>query len=126
MNTFGSETGLGGKGSVTLDVGGSEEGWTGTIDREAVRRVIRSILSQLKSCYERQLRVDSSLEGKVVIQFEIAEQGRVRSAFTKSTSLNNTIVETCVAARIREARFPEPPTGTIAVVDYPFVFGAQK
>lgn len=126
MNTFGSGTGLGGKGSVTLDVGGSEEGWTGTIDREAVRRVIRSILSQLKSCYERQLRVDSALEGKVVIQFEIAEQGRVRSAMTKSTSLNNTTVESCVAARIREARFPEPPTGTIAVVDYPFVFGAQK
>lgn len=126
MNTFGSGTGLGGKGSVTLDIGGSEEGWTGTIDREAVRRVIRSILSQLKSCYERQLRVDSTLEGKVVIQFEIAEQGRVRSASTKSTSLNNTTVESCVAARIREARFPEPPTGTIAVVDYPFVFGAQK
>lgn len=126
MNTYGGGMGLGGKGNVTIDAGGSDEGWEGTIDREAVRRVIRSILNQIKSCYERQLRVNSSLEGKVVIQFEIMEQGRVRSSKTKSSSMNDGTVESCVAARIREARFPEPPPGTIAVVDYPFVFGAQK
>lgn len=126
MSAYGSGVGLGGKGNVTIDAGGSEEGWEGTIDREAVRRVIRSILNQIKSCYERQLRIKTSLEGKVVIQFEIMEQGRVRSARTKSTSMNDDVVESCVASRIREARFPEPPTGTIAVVDYPFVFGAQK
>lgn len=126
MSTYGGGMGLGGKGNVTIDAGGSEEGWEGTIDREAVRRVIRSILNQIKSCYERQLRVNSSLEGKVVIQFEIMEQGRVRSSKTKSTTMNDGTVESCVASRIREARFPEPPPGTIAVVDYPFVFGAQK
>ncbi len=126
MSSYGSGVGLGGKGNVTIDAGGADAGWEGTIDREAVRRVIRSILNQIKSCYERQLRVNSSLEGKVVIQFEIMEQGRVRTAKTKSTSLNDGTVESCVAARIREARFPEPPPGTIAVVDYPFVFGAQK
>ncbi len=126
MSSYGSGMGLGGKGNVSIDAGGADEGWEGTIDREAVRRVIRSILNQIKSCYERQLRVNSSLEGKVVIQFEIMEQGRVRTAKTKSSTLSDATVETCVAARIREARFPEPPTGTIAVVDYPFVFGAQR
>ncbi|MFN7824557.1 MAG: AgmX/PglI C-terminal domain-containing protein [Pseudobdellovibrionaceae bacterium] len=126
MSTYGGGVGLGGKGSVTIIPGGADEGWVGSIDREAVRRVIRSILNQIKSCYERQLRVNSTLEGKVIIQFEIAEQGRVRTAKTKSTSLNDSTVESCVASRIREARFPEPPSGTIAVVDFPFVFGAQK
>src|SRR6185312_13203514 len=57
MSNYGAGIGLGGKGNVTIDVGGAEEGWEGTIDKEAVRRVIRSILSQIKSCYERQLRV---------------------------------------------------------------------
>lgn len=126
MSTYGSGVGLGGKGNVTIDAGGSDEGWDGTIDREAVRRVIRSILSQIKSCYERELRVKKGLEGKVVIQFEIMEQGRVRSAHTKSSTMGNPTVESCVAARIREARFPEPPPGSVAVVDYPFVFGAQE
>lgn len=126
MSNYGSGIGLGGKGNVTIEPGGADEAWEGTIDREAVRRVILSIINQIKSCYERQLRVDSSLEGKVVIRFEIMEQGRVRSAKTQSTSLNNSTVESCVATRIREARFPEPPEGTVAQVDYPFVFGAQK
>lgn len=126
MSSYGSGVGLGGKGNVSIVPGGEEEGWDGTIDREAVRRVIRSILNQIKSCYERQLRVNSSLEGKVVIQFEIMDQGRVRTAKTKSSTLSDSTVESCVAARIKEARFPEPPQGVIAVVDYPFVFGAQK
>ncbi len=126
MSAYGAGTGLGGKGNVTIDAGGSDEGWEGTIDREAVRRVIRSILNQIKGCYERQLSMKPGLEGKVVIQFEIMEQGRVRSSKTRSTTMNDAAVESCVAARIRDARFPEPPTGTIAVVDYPFVFGAQK
>lgn len=126
MSNYGSGVGLGGKGNVTIEPGGADEAWEGTIDREAVRRVIKSILNQIKSCYERQLRVNSTLEGKVVIRFEIMEQGRVRSAKTQSTSLNDATVESCVASRIREARFPEPPPGTVAVVDYPFVFGAQK
>jgi len=126
MSNYGAGIGLGGKGNVTIDVGGAEEGWEGTIDKEAVRRVIRSILSQIKSCYERQLRVKSDLEGKVVIQFEIIDQGRVRVAKTKSTTMNDPTVESCVAGRIKSARFPEPPAGTIAVVDYPFVFGKQQ
>lgn len=126
MSTYGSGTGLGGKGQVNIEASGDDAAWEGTIDREAVRRVIRSILSQIKSCYERQLRSNSQLEGKVVIQFEIGAQGRVDVAKTRSTTLNDATTESCVAARIKEARFPEPPPGSIAVVDYPFVFGAQK
>lgn len=118
--------GMGGKGSVLIEQGGAEEAFEGSIDREAVRRVIRSILSQIKSCYERRLRSDSGLEGKVVIRFVIEEQGRVRRAETKSSTLNDREVESCVAMRIREQRFPDPPAGTIAEVDYPFVFGMQK
>lgn len=125
QNAYGG-VGFGGKGNVSIDAGGTEADFVGTIDREAVRRVIRTILSQIKSCYERQLRVNSTLEGKIVIQFEIEEQGRVRAAKTKSTSLNDAQVESCVASRIREQRFPEPPPGTVAVVDYPFVFGSQR
>jgi outer membrane biosynthesis protein TonB len=115
-----------GKGRVTIDVPGTNAEFVGTIDREAVRRVIRSILSQIRACYEKQLRLNPTLSGKVVITFEIAEQGRVTSAVPKSSSLPDPEVGRCVAARIKSQRFPEPPAGTIAVVDYPFVFDSQK
>lgn len=118
--------GFGGKGSVAIEAGGAEAEFVGTIDREAVRRVVRSKLMEIKSCYERALNMDKSLEGKVVIRFQIEEQGRVRVASTKSTTLNNRQVEECVATRIKNAIFPEPPPGTVAEVDYPFVFGSQN
>ena len=125
-SNYGSGVGIGGKNSVMVDPGGAEEQFTGTIDKEAVRRVIKRGLNQIKSCYERQLRVNSSLEGKVVIYFEIEEQGHVRLAKASSSTLNDPAVESCVAARIKEWRFPEPPVGVVAGVYYPFVFGAQR
>lgn len=120
------DVGIGGKGSVAIDAGGMGAEWTGTIDREAVRRVIRSILSQIKSCYERQLRSHPELEGKVVINFEIYTKGQVRVATPKEAPGLLRPVAECVAARIKDQRFPEPPEGSFASVDFPFVFGAQK
>lgn len=118
--------GLGGKGSVSVDPGGAEESFEGSIDREAVRRAIRAILNEIKNCYERRLQSNSNLGGKVVIRFVIGDQGRVRQASTKSTTLNDAVVESCVAARIKNQRFPDPPEGTVAEVDYPFVFDSQR
>ena len=115
-----------GKGRVTIDVPGTNAEFVGSIDREAVRRVIRSILSQIRSCYEKRLRLNPTLGGKIVITFEIAEQGRVTASNPKSNTLADPEVGSCVAARIKAQRFPEPPAGTIAVVDYPFVFDSQK
>lgn len=126
MSTYGSGVGLGGKGNVTIDAGGSDEAWEGSLDREAIRRTIMSILNQIKSCYERRLKINSSLEGKVVIEFEIIEQGQVSYSKVKSSTLKDQNVESCVAARIENTRFPEPPTGLKGTVTYPFVFGAQK
>lgn len=119
-------TGMGTKGNVTIEAGGADASFEGTIDREAVRRVIRSIHSQIKSCYERGLRTNSALAGKVMIQFRIVEQGRVTVSKASSSTLGNREVEECVAARIKEQRFPDPPPGTEALVEYPFVFDAQK
>lgn len=123
---YGGGVGFGGKGSVSIEAGGAEASFEGTIDREAVRRVIRSIHSQIKSCYERGLRMNSSLAGKVIIQFRIVEQGRVSVSKALTSSLGSREVEECVAARIKEQRFPDPPPGTEALVEYPFVFDAQK
>jgi len=115
-----------GKGRVTIDVPGTNAEFVGTIDREAVRRVIRSILSQIRSCYEKQLRLNPTLGGKIVVTFEIAERGQVTVSAPKTSTLPDPEVGRCVAARIQSQRFPEPPAGTIAVVDYPFVFDSQK
>ncbi|MBC7467124.1 MAG: AgmX/PglI C-terminal domain-containing protein [Bdellovibrio sp.] len=125
---YGSGTGFGSKDQVAIQAGGAEEAWDGTIDREAVRRVVRSALTAFKSCYEREYKKDSKLEGKVYIVWEIIEKGvavNARVDKAKST-INNSAVEECVRTRLLALRFPEPPAGSKAEVTYPFMFQGQK
>lgn len=128
MTGSGASMGFGDKGKVQIEAGGNEENFTGTIDKEAVRRVVKSALAQFKACYEREYRMNSKLEGKVVVQWEIHEQGVAKNAQivrVKST-INNSAVEDCVKNRMMALKFPEPPPGTAAEVTYPFIFQGQK
>lgn len=128
MGTAGNGTGFGSKDRVEIKGGGAEEEFIGSIDKEAVRRAIRDSYSAFKACFEREYKKDSRLEGKVVIAFEIHEKGIARNAKVEKnkSSINNSAVEECVRARMLTIRFPEPPTGAIAEIVFPFVFRGQQ
>lgn len=128
MAGMGTGTGFGDKGKVQIVGGGSEESFVGSIDKEAVRRVVKSALAQFKACYEREYHMNSKLEGKVVIQWEIHAQGVAKNAIViqNRSTLNNSAVEECVKNRMMALKFPEPPPGTAAEVTYPFIFQGQK
>ena len=121
-------SGFGEKGKVQIAAGGNEEEFTGSIDKEAVRRVVKSALNQFKACYEKEYRMNSRLEGKLVIQWEIHERGEAKNAkvVRAKSTINNTAVENCVRDRMLLLKFPEPPPGTAAEVTYPFIFQGQK
>lgn len=128
MSAYGSGTGFGSKDQVAIQAGGAEEEFSGSIDKEAVRRVVKSALNSFKACYEREYKKDSKLEGKVMIAWEIHEKGIAKNArvIKEKSSMNNATVEECVRSRLVALRFPEPPAGTFADVTYPFVFQGQK
>jgi hypothetical protein len=128
MAGMGTGTGFGNKGKVQIVGGGSEEAFVGSIDKEAVRRVVKSALQQFKACYEREYHMNSKLEGKVVVQWEIHAQGVAKNAIViqSRSTLNNPAVEECVKNRMMALKFPEPPPGTAAEVTYPFIFQGQK
>ena len=128
MSEFGTGVGFGSKDQVAVQPGGAEEEFVGSIDREAVRRVVKSAISAFKACYDREYRKNTKLEGKVVISWEIHERGVAQNAKVNKdkSTLGNSTVEECVRARMLTLRFPEPPAGTIAEVTYPFLFQGQK
>lgn len=128
MSAYGSGTGFGEKDQVAIQAGGAEEEFVGTIDREAVRRVVRSAINSFKACYEREYKKDTKLEGKVVIAWEIHEKGVAKNARVVSakSTIGNAAVEDCVRSRMLTLRFPEPPQGTMAEVMFPFVFQGQR
>lgn len=127
MGTVGTG-GFGEKDQVAIQPGGSEEEFVGSIDREAVRRAVRAHLSDFKACYDREYNRNSKLAGKVVISWEIHSRGVARNAkvVKDKTTIGNASVEECVRSRMLAIAFPEPPTGTIAEVTYPFLFQGQK
>lgn len=117
--------GIGTRGKVEIEVGGQEAEVTGTIDREAIRRVVQANIKAIQFCYETALQRDKDLYGKLVLEWDIAERGRVTRAVVKSSTLSNNQVATCIINRLKTWTFPEPPPNQIAVVAYPFVFSSQ-
>lgn len=118
--------GIGAKGSVDIDIGGQEAEFSGSIDREAIRRIVLANKSAIRSCYDRALQRKPDLYGKVVIEWDIEERGRVTQGRVKSDSLaDGGGVARCVLGVIKSLRFPEPPPDQIGRVSYPFLFSSQ-
>lgn len=117
--------GIGKKGAVEINVGGQDADFVGTMDREAIRRVILANKRAIRACYERELQRSPNMYGKLVLQWNIEDKGRVTEAKVKSNSLGTKKVASCIISRLRTWRFPEPPPGTIGQVSYPFVFTSQ-
>lgn len=114
--------GLGGRVGVKVVPGGDGEAFSGTIDKEAIRRVIRSNERIIRTCYERELNRTPDLVGKLTIEFDIGEKGVVLRTAVKVNELGNRAVADCLTSRLKTWRFPEPPTNEVVTVAYPFAF----
>jgi outer membrane biosynthesis protein TonB len=126
---YGSADGFGDKSSVAVDAGDSEADFAGTIDKEAVRRVIRHYLYEIRGCYTKELNKlerGQRLEGKVAVTWDIVAKGAAKNVRISSTSLHNKNIEECIRARLSSWEFPSPPVGMTAEVTYPFVFRPEK
>jgi TonB family protein len=122
--SYGTGVGLGGKKSADIAIAASDPEITGSIDRELIRRVVRSHLEQLQYCFDVQLTKNPKLSGRVAVRWVVTEQGTVSSSVVASTTTGNNELDTCVAGRVLTWVFPKPKGGGVAVVTYPFVFKA--
>jgi hypothetical protein len=110
-------------GTVTRATSRSISAPQGSIDREAVARVINSHLQEVHACYERALLKEPSLAGKVVLEWTIGGAGRVVAAKTRSSTLNNASVEACILNSLKGWAFPAPKGGVV-IISYPFIFNS--
>lgn len=130
----GGATGYKGSGSLSLgNIGNAEVGALeeesevdGGLDKEAIARVIRAQLGQIRYCYERQLSASPDLYGKILIKFTIGAAGSVVAQAIGTTSLNNAMVEGCILRRVAGWQFPTPKGGTNVLVTYPFLFKSTR
>ena len=103
------------------DIGsGDSTGGEGQVDANAVARIIRGQLGGIRACYERELRNNPALAGRLEVNFTIGASGRITSASTSGLSAAPT-VGTCVTGRIRNLVFPTPEGGSVEF-SFPFTF----
>lgn len=95
----------------------------GTIDKDAVAKVINSHLHEVSSCYERALLKEPGLAGKIVLEWTISTSGTVSSAKTKSSTMKSAAVEQCILGALKLWQFPKAQ-GSGVVISYPFMFNS--
>lgn len=126
---YGTLEGFGEKTTVAIEVGEAEADFAGTIDKEAVRRVVRHYLYEIRGCYQKELNKlerGQRLEGKVTISWDIIANGVAKNVRVRESTLKNSSVETCIRERLANWTFPSPPVGMTAEVTYPFYFKPEK
>ncbi len=91
------------------------------VDRQALARYVKQRMMAIQNCYERELKRNPSLKGKVVVRFAITPAGRSAEIEIEENTLANDAVASCIRTVIRTWVFPFKPASDVTVA-YPFVF----
>ena len=91
-------------------------------DPAAISKVVRSKFGQLKYCYEKALKSNPSLDGRLEIEFNIRNKN-VTSAAVFSNNTGDRMFADCVAKKIKRWKFPEGVEGQVI---YPFIFTSDN
>jgi hypothetical protein len=106
--------------SRSIGVGG---GGKGSVDREAVAKVVNAHFQEVRACYERALLKNPGLAGKLTLEWTVSTEGAVVTAKTKSSTLGDAAVEGCILGRLKSWQFPRAKGGVV-IVTYPFLFNS--
>ena len=96
----------------------------GTLDPNSVQKVIEQRQSQIQGCYERAIKKDKKLSGKLVIKWTIGSVGRVTKASVVSDTMKNSGVAKCVIGKVKRWRFSKPKGGSVTITKR-FIFDVE-
>lgn len=92
------------------------------LSREQILKVINANVGKIQGCYERGLRDDPSIAGRVQVAWTIAAGGDVTGTRIQTSTLGAPSVERCILDKIEQWQFPASK-GRSQVV-FPFSFSA--
>ena len=92
------------------------------MSQDPVRDVITGQNAKIRACYTRRLKAVPGLAGKVVVRFEIQADGTPNKIEITSSTVNDSVLERCLVARIKSLRFAARAGGGVLEVSHPFLF----
>lgn len=96
--------------------------------KEAVRRVVRKNLKDVRGCYELMLErrdLIGERSGKVVVEWTVDSSGKASkiAVIDEKTTLKNTELHSCIIGKLESWKFPKTPGKKIVLITgYPFIF----
>jgi len=93
-------------------------------DLTEIANLVKARRDPVRACYERALKKNPGLKGKMVIHFELDPEGKVTKAFVnqeRSKITTKEIVD-CAIKVIKEIKFPASDKGMFTEVNYPYDF----
>jgi hypothetical protein len=94
--------------------GGSVEKM-GKIDSKAVNKYINARFGQVRTCYERRLKINPLLAGKVDLNIGIGLSGKAKSISVTKDTVGDQQMISCVKGVIRSWSFPKPEGGKVII-----------
>ena len=98
-----------------------DQGKAGALSKAEVYGVVKVHLMNVKACYERARAKNPTLNGTVVLAWNVEPDGRVSGARVVDTTMNSIEVESCLVGEIAHWTFPKS-SGKTPVAKFPFVF----
>jgi hypothetical protein len=93
----------------------------GDIDKAMIRRIVRSHLNEVRSCYNAGLAKNPNLQGRVEVNFVILGSGSVGTSVVTGNGTKSPQVGKCIAKSVKRWKFPRRGGSSGAVtVKYPF------
>lgn len=97
----------------------------GQLDPGILVKEVKRNMGAVKACYERALKRNPTLSGKLVVFWTVTEAGTVTGFDVEQDTLNDPEVVSCIKALVLRWRFPRPSGGSVDV-SYPFLFQASS
>lgn len=95
---------------------------TGGIDQELVHEAVKRKLSQIRYCFHREWKSNSSLGGELTVKVTVAPDGSVSEAKVLTSSVGSSTVDACVLQRFQQMQLPDPartqPAGFTYVLEF--------
>jgi hypothetical protein len=87
----------------------------GKLNTKEVNDFINARFGQVKACYERRLKTNSFLEGKVDLNINISTSGKVTAVTVNKDTVRDAEMLSCVKRAIRQWHFPKPTGGRVII-----------
>ena len=95
-------------------------------DQDATIRVIEANLRNLKTCYSRALKKNTQIEGTVLVKWEVAPNGKTKSAGFEEDLIKNWGMKKCLMRNFKTWIFPETSDGKVGTFLYSFEFRVRE